>query len=202
VFAGTAAVESAIAINTSRLVDLSEQEIIDCTYRKYPIDNPTLNLGCDGGHAIYVVDYANTSAVRDETAYPYQGRYTGTCRTGSPATAHMNSKSLVPLSEDHLRYLVAKNGPVVASIASGSLAFQSYSGGIFNNPTACGTAVDQAVLVVGWGSANGIDYWIIKNSWGATWGEQGYVRLARGVNMCAILNVFVTVVSFTTIITG
>jgi len=77
--------------------------------------------------------------------------------------------------------------PVSVSIEADKSVFQMYSSGIFDN-TACGTNTDHATLVVGYGSDAGQEYWIMKNSWGTSWGEEGYMRVAieEGVGICAI----------------
>lgn len=67
--------------------------------------------------------------------------------------------------------------PVAVSIEADKAVFQQYTSGIFDSP-GCGTQLDHATLVVGYGSENGQEYWIMKNSWGASWGEEGYMRLA------------------------
>jgi C1A family cysteine protease len=82
---------------------------------------------------------------------------------------------------------VAK-GPVSVAIEADQSAFQSYRSGIVKS--GCGTQLDHGVLVVGYGSENGTDYWVVKNSWGASWGESGYIRLARtsasGPGVCGL----------------
>ena len=86
-------------------------------------------------------------------------------------------------SEAKLKALVAKHGAVVTAI-NAKAPLDKYSGGIFSGCTS--SKQNQAVTVVGYGTSNGVDYWLIKNSWGASWGEKGYIRLKRGVGMCGI----------------
>jgi C1A family cysteine protease len=76
-----------------------------------------------------------------------------------------------------------ENGPVMAAICADYL--QGYTSGVLN-VTNCPTAINHAIAIVGWGSQNGINYWIVKNSWGTGWGENGYFRIIRGKNMCGI----------------
>jgi len=89
---------------------------------------------------------------------------------------------------DENALLAAVNiGPVSIAIEADQPCFQFYSGGILSDPS-CGTQLDHGVLVVGYGTdaTTNVNYWIVKNSWGASWGEQGYIRLERGINECGI----------------
>ena len=85
--------------------------------------------------------------------------------------------------EDKLKALVAEHGAVVTAVAAAG-PFSNYGGGVFSGCTNSNT--DHAVTVVGYGTANGEDYWLIKNSWGTGWGEGGFIRLKRGVGMCGV----------------
>ena len=78
-------------------------------------------------------------------------------------------------------------GPLAVSIEADKAVFQNYASGIFNS-TACGTSLDHAVIVVGWGSSGTTDYWTVRNSWGASWGEKGYIRIAvaAGAGICGV----------------
>jgi C1A family cysteine protease len=74
--------------------------------------------------------------------------------------------------------------PVSVAIEADQSAFQLYAGGVFS--ATCGRKLDHAVLAVGYGTDNGVDYWKVKNSWGTGWGDHGYMRLKRGVDLCGI----------------
>jgi C1A family cysteine protease len=76
-----------------------------------------------------------------------------------------------------------ENGPVMGALNANHL--QRYTSGVLNVAN-CPTGINHAIAIVGWGSHNGIDYWIVKNSWGTGWGENGYFRIIRGKNMCGI----------------
>jgi C1A family cysteine protease len=90
-------------------------------------------------------------------------------------------------SGDEAALLQAVNiGPVVVVVEADQFVFQLYAGGVLSS-TSCGQQLDHSVLLVGYGTdSNGVNYWIVKNSWSAQWGEQGYIRIARGKNMCGI----------------
>jgi len=119
--------------------------------------------------------------------YPYTGRQ-GSCRfSSSKAVVKVTGYRLVQRnSPDQLKAALAM-GPVSVGISAGNRAFQSYKGGIFNG-AGCGTQTDHAVVAVGWGSQGGQEFFLIRNSWGASWGEQGYIRMAvtGGAGVCGL----------------
>ena len=86
-------------------------------------------------------------------------------------------------TEAKLKALVAEHGAVVTAVAAAG-PFSKYAGGVFSGCTS--NKQDHAVTVVGYGTDNGVDYWLIKNSWGSSWGEKGFIRLKRGVGMCGV----------------
>jgi C1A family cysteine protease len=88
-------------------------------------------------------------------------------------------------SDAKIQRAILEQGEVAGMLNADDLASGTYSSGIYSYAS-CPTSVNHAILIVGWGTQNGIDYWIIKNSWGASWGESGYFRIKRGVNMCGI----------------
>merc|ERR1719305_1565447 len=115
-----------------------------------------------------------------EADYPYQG-VTGTCTTGCQPAVTITGHTDVPkMDEDALAAAVAI-GPVSVAIEADKSAFQFYKSGVFDN-AGCGTKLDHGVLAVGYGALNGTDYWKVKNSWGATWGLNGYILLEKGKN--------------------
>ena len=112
-----------------------------------------------------------------EENYPYTG-LDGTCQNGTVTHTNVNTTGFTGVIADDTDAM--KSGlalqPLKVSIRASATCFQRYASGIFNN-TKCGTQHNHATLVVGWGIEAGVEYWIMKNSWGVTWGEQGYMRL-------------------------
>lgn len=182
-FSSTGAIEGAWAITKGQLVDLSEQQLVDCaTGISYG------SHGCNGGQMEgafkYVVEHGQCSF----DSYPYTAK-DGSCNNCS-SVAHISYCSAVkPNDQISLKGAVAQQ-PVAIAIEADTRYFQSYSSGVLTSSN-CGTNLDHGVLIIGYGSENGIDYWLVKNSWGTTWGEDGYVKIARSnstsdVGICGI----------------
>jgi cathepsin L len=174
-FSATAAVEGAWAIATGKLVDLSEQELVDCA--------TGLNYGsfsCNGGEMDGAFKFIIENGQCSLSSYPYTSGVTktgGTCQKCS-SVAHISSCYDVKSKDQiSLKGAVAKQ-PVSVAIEADTRYFQSYSSGVLTS-TSCGTNLDHGVTIVSYGTENGIDYWNVKNSWGSSWGEGGYVRIAR-----------------------
>lgn len=178
-FSTTGSIEGAIFTTYGVLESLSEQELVSCD---------KVDSGCQGGAMDNGFTYAETNGLATEDAYPYtSGTGTaGTCSTTKSKTAAAHSKvisftDVTPNSETALLNAVAK-GPVSVAIEADQQAFQFYSSGIIKASAGCGTNLDHGVLAVGYGEDNGLKYWKVKNSWGPTWGDDGYVRLERTVS--------------------
>jgi len=166
-FSSTGGLEGRNQIATGNLVSLSEQQFVDCDKQ---------DSGCNGGLQDSAFSYAAEVAVCTEDSYPYTAQ-DGYCQASS-CTAGLQQGAIsghydVEQDCNALAEAVA-SGPVSVGVDAGS--FQSYSGGILSND--CGTSLDHGVLVVGYTD----DAFIVKNSWGADWGENGYIRLSR--NSC------------------
>ncbi|CAG9833878.1 unnamed protein product [Diabrotica balteata] len=169
-FSTTGAIEGQLAIHKNQRVPLSEQELVDCD---------TVNLGCNGGLMTDAFNYVKNHGLASETQYQYTGR-DGRCK-------NVQNKQLSTISgyveldetESALVSAVASVGPV--SIAVDADTWQFYGGGVFNNRN-CGTSLNHGVLAVGYTK----EVFIVKNSWGTSWGEQGYIRISRGHNLCGL----------------
>jgi len=177
-FSTTGSVEGAYAQKTGKLVSLSEQQLVDCS-------TPQGNLGCNGGLMDSAFQYIiSNKGITTEASYPYKATGPNTCQTGKPVGATISDFTDVPAGdEDELMTAVNKQ-PVSVAIEADQESFQFYSGGVLT--AACGSNLDHGVLAVGYGTDAGTDYWIVKNSWGASWGESGYIRLERGINQCGL----------------
>jgi KDEL-tailed cysteine endopeptidase len=169
-FSSTGAMEGAWAISKGQLIDLAEQELVDCAGLKYG------SMGCNGGQMEGAFKFIIENGQCAASSYPYTAK-DGTCHSCS-AVAHATSCSDVkPNDQLSLKAAVAKQ-PVAVAIEADTKYFQSYSGGVLTS-SSCGTSLDHGVLAVGYGEENGQKYWLVKNSWGTSWGEQGYVKIGR-----------------------
>jgi C1A family cysteine protease len=182
-FSTTGSLEGAYAIKNKVLKSFSEQQLVDCS-------SSFGNEGCNGGLMDNAFNYVQKFGICPEWKYPYKA-VDGKCNISKCKLFKFSSHvDVTPRSEDALKIAVAQQ-PVSVAVEADQSSWQSYSGGVVTSN--CGTSLDHGVLVVGYGtdSATGTDYWIVKNSWAATWGEQGYIRIKRGsgsgsVGLCGI----------------
>ena len=177
-FATISAVESAYYLQTNKLVDFSPQQLIDCDI---------FSFGCGGGKVESAYNWVTYNNLCAEQEYPYVSKKHD-CRqkcsnhTDIRVVQHVNIES----SNDNAVMDALKRQPLVAAIDASELHF--YRSGIFTGN--CGTNLNHAVLIVGAGVENGIDYYLLKNSWGVSWGERGYMKIARGKHkdgLCGLL---------------
>jgi len=179
-FSAVGALEGALFLETERLVDLSAQQILDCSSEQG-------NQGCDGGLMDYTYDYVKQNGIQSEEYYPYTGGG-GRCDAGVIRAVAANTVTYTNIpagDEEALRQAVAKT-PVSAAIDA-SDNFQSYSGGVLNDDSCNEKDLNYAVLIVGYGTEDGEDYWLVKNSRGPEWGEGGYIKMSRNKdNQCGI----------------
>jgi len=171
-FSTTGGMEGAHYVSSSELVSLSEQQLVDCS-------GSFGNQGCNGGLMDNAFKYAEKTALALEADYPYTARK-GTCKTVS-GKIKVTSYADVAKSEAALATALAKQ-PV--SIAVDARTWQSYKGGLYSG-CASRVSLDHGVLLVG---STGSTEWKVKNSWGPSWGEKGFIRLAQGKNECGLTN--------------
>ena len=174
--------ESAYAIQNHELLCFSESNLVDCVGDC---------MGCNGGYATAAIHYITRSQkgmFMSEEDYPY-APVLGTCQYDSDkAIGHCSGYvTVTERSEDDLKEKVGTMGPACANINSSPSDFHHYSGGIYSSSACVETTINHAVGVVGYGSFLWMKYWIVRNSWGTSWGEKGYMRLSRNDgNKCSI----------------
>lgn len=183
-FSTIGAIESRWAIKSGNLVSLSEQQLVDCAGGKYQ------NEGCNGGDMGTAIQYSADDGNEAEGTYPYAG-VDQTCSYAkkdvivTPAKA---GPTYVPQNSASALKAAVAAGPVSVAIEADTFVFQFYSGGVLNSK-ACGTNLDHGVVVVGYGgSSSGKPYYIVRNSWGPSWGLKGYIQIAivDGAGICGI----------------
>jgi len=177
-FASAETIESAYAIATGQLVELSEQNILDCT------PNPRKcggTGGCGGATAELAFETVKRQGIATEWSYPYIS-YWGSnyqCQKQPPTYATIHGYATLPANQqDPLLNAVAKYGPIAVSVDAAK--WGHYETGVFDGCNQTNPTINHAVLLVGYGTdAKEGDYWLVRNSWAATWGEKGYIRVKR-----------------------
>ena len=184
-FSAAGALEGMYAIASGVLESLSEQQLVSCDYGTFK------NHGCNGGSMALAFMYTEKNPLATLDQYPYTSA-TGaraSCNETVAAEGTVGATSYNMVTPDSVDQLMAAlaQGPCSVAIQADQRVFQSYTSGIITSST-CGTNLDHGVLAVGYGTDNGTDYWLVKNSWGTSWGESGYVRIARvdGKGICGI----------------
>ena len=181
-FSSTGSIEGLLAIKTSNLLNFSEQQLMDCS-------SSYGNHGCSGGMMDNAFKYVIDNGICSEESYPYTGM-DGSCQQCDTIGQINNYGDIQENDEKILKRAVAQQ-PVSVAIQANLSSFRFYSSGIYSDPK-CGQQLDHGVLIVGYGSDGlyGKDYWLVKNSWGPQWGDNGYIRIERNSNnaggMCGI----------------
>ncbi|XP_070840401.1 cathepsin K-like [Chaetodon trifascialis] len=181
-FSSLGALEGQMKKRTGVLVPLSPQNLVDCSSKDG-------NLGCRGGYISKSYRYIiRNGGVDSESFYPYEHqdqkcRYSVKGKAGYCSDFHILPRG----DEKTLQAVVASVGPVAVAVNAMLPSFHLYRGGLYNVPNCNPVFVNHAVLVVGYGTEAEQDFWIVKNSWGTEWGEEGFIRIARNKNnLCGI----------------
>ena len=178
-FSSIEAIESAWMIAGNDEVIMSEQELVDCS-------SSTGNAGCNGGWYFWSYDWLKNNYTMKESDYRYTAR-DGTCQyDASKGVTKVSSYGQTQGTSSNLAQLAKQ--PVNVAVAAGNNTFMGYSSGIITTSSGCPTNIDHAILAVGYGEENGVQYYIVRNSWGTGWGESGYVRIqtSSGRGVCGI----------------
>ncbi|KAM1796641.1 hypothetical protein ACFX11_036863 [Malus domestica] len=182
-FSSTGAVEGINAIVTGDLISLSEQELVDCD---------STNYGCEGGYMDYAFEWViSNGGIDTETDYPYTG-VDGQCSTTKEENKAVTIDGYEDVGETDGDLLCASvQQPISVGMDGSAWDFQLYTGGIYDGDCSSDPDdIDHAVLIVGYGSEGDEDYWIVKNSWGTSWGMDGYIYIRRNTSLtygvCAI----------------
>ncbi|KAL3886606.1 hypothetical protein ACJMK2_026590 [Sinanodonta woodiana] len=167
---------------TGKLVSLSEQNLVDCSRKEG-------NEGCEGGLRDQAFEYIiQNKGIDTEESYPYTAE-DGVCKfkQANIGATVVSCMDIEPGSETDLQMAVATVGPIGVAIDSSQASFQLYRSGVYTDSACSSVNLDHGVLVVGYGTDSGQEYWLGKNSWGTSWGMNGYIMMARHKhNMCGI----------------
>ncbi|XP_056153887.1 cathepsin S, ortholog 1 [Lampris incognitus] len=181
-FSSAGALEGQMKRQTGVLVPLSPQNLLDCS-------TTDGNHGCRGGFISKSYSYIiRNGGIDSDNFYPYEYK-DGKCRYSTRGKAGYCSRfHILPHGDEKaLQTVVATVGPVAVGINALLPSFHHYKGGLFNEPDCNPKITNHAVLVVGYGTDEGQDFWLVKNSWGTAWGEGGFIRIARNKrNLCGI----------------
>lgn len=177
IFSAIGAVESYNYRKSGKLLSLSEQSVVDC------YSNDT----CDGGIPYGAAEFVQNHGIYLERDYPYTGGQ-DSCRNISKPLIHLdfNFTQYVYNSDEELKESIKKHGPVSVCLYV-TAKWRFYSSGVWYH-NKCSSFSNHCVLVVGYGTENNNDYWLIKNSWGTNWGQDGFIKVARNIheNYCGI----------------
>jgi len=181
-FSTTGALEGLAALEKGKLPSLSEQQLVDCAGGVYT------NEGCNGGDMDAAMWYVIDNGITDEATYPYKARDQKCTYKDTQKVYQIKNCAEVTANKTAALVEAVATQPVAISVEADQAGFQFYKSGVFNGK--CGTDLDHGILLVGYGTLNGVAYWKAKNSWGGSWGSNGYILLGKGADgpgVCGIL---------------
>jgi len=183
-FGATGILESFYFINNGKLLSFSEQQLMDCDTEH--------SSACKTGYTSHAITYVAQNGIQLETDYPYTAK-NGTCQFDQTKAVKVGGRYsfITPMSTEKLKTALM-NSPVSVLIQADEDAFQHYKSGVLTKE--CGAKLDHSVLVVGYQEIEGQEAFLVKNSWGPTWGQEGYIYLGtdesenNGKGVCGILS--------------
>ncbi|KAK4367073.1 hypothetical protein RND71_014953 [Anisodus tanguticus] len=191
-FSTTGSIEGANFIATGKLLNLSEQQLVDCDHTCDKKDKKACDSGCSGGLMTNAYKYLiEAGGIQEDDSYPYTGKR-GECKFQPDKVAvKVSNFTNIPIDEQQIASYLVNHGPLAVGL--NAVFMQTYIGGV-SCPLICGKRwINHGVLLVGYGSKgfsilrlSNQPYWIIKNSWGQRWGDHGYYKLCRGHGMCGM----------------
>ncbi|CAF1660760.1 unnamed protein product [Rotaria magnacalcarata] len=175
-FADIGTLEGQHVAQTKELVTLSVQNLVDCS-------DDFGNFGCKGGVTDFAFQYIEANeGIDTKTSYPYEAR-TGKCRCSSTNIGANSTVIVMSKSETKLiLHILVIVGPIVVTIDTSYSSFQFYRSGVYDEPDCSSTAVNRCALAVGFNATDSELYYIVKNSWGTSWGINGYIWMSRNKN--------------------
>ncbi|XP_078054334.1 procathepsin L-like isoform X2 [Mustelus asterias] len=182
-FSAVGAIEGQWFRKTRKLIPLSEQDLVDCS-------TSFGNHGCRGGWMSQAFEYVvRNRGINTAQDYPYTGQDERCRFERKKFVEKLRHYAFVRNCRGCLEQALRRIGPISVAIDAGGRGFQLYKTGIYQSLDCSNTQVNHAVLLVGLGSENGMNYWLVKNSWGTGWGDAGYIKMARGLRInCGITN--------------
>ena len=170
-FSATGALEGAWAINSGNLISFSEQQLMDCS-------TDYNDFGCNGGEMTHAFRYVIDNGICDEADVPYKSQVHTCAQDFCKTRTNFSNCRTIPAGDQMAMMRYIQFQPLSVAIQADQPVFKYYKSGVITTEE-CGQETDHGVLVVGYGTEDGHDYWLVKNSWGPDWGDNGYVKIGR-----------------------